>query len=212
MTGVLPDSEIRRLSTTGFFVSAFRDRVPPGADITAPRKMITPLADGEDRPKTISYGTTSYGYDMRLGTELRLFVADRVIDPKDFEPDDLTVLTVREEAPSGRFFTLPPQSFALGVSLEHFDIPRDVIGICTGKSTYARSGLYLNCTPLEPGWRGHLTLELFNASPTRLRVYVGEGIGQIVFHQAGHPCEVSYADRSGKYQDQERRVVFPIVR
>ncbi len=162
-------------------------------------EMITPFARGRRRRGRISYGVSSYGYDFRLADAFRLpdFTGMKLLDPKRM--DELHFLSV-----TGRSCKIPPNSFALGRSLEYFRIPRNVIAICQGKSTYARCGLIVNVTPLEPGWEGYLTISLVNAAPVPIRVYAGEGIGQILFLRGEGDCASSYADRSGKYQGPKK--------
>lgn len=152
----------------------------------------------------ISYGTSSFGYDLQLSpTGMKVFLSntDDVIDPKNFRESDLYDISVQSDK-TGTYYILPPFSYALGVTVETFNIPRNIVAICVGKSTYARSGLIVNTTPLEPGWRGKVVLEFANATSSPLKVYANEGIAQVVFLFGDEP-ETSYADRSGKYQDQE---------
>lgn len=162
-------------------------------------RMIEPYADLRQRIGKISYGASSYGYDFRLSDEYKIpdFRSAGKLDPKKIEQ-------IRFQDYTGRFCWIPPNSYVLGRSLEYFRIPRDVIVICQGKSTYARSGIIVNVTPLEPEWEGFITLSLVNASPVAVKVYSGEGIGQIVFVRAEEECRTSYADRKGKYQAQRQ--------
>lgn len=167
------------------------------------QNMITPCANEIYQPGKLSSGLSSYGYDITLGQEFRTinpssFSGEYVLDPKNPAPD---LLCERYIAP-GYPLILPPHGFALGVSVETFKIPRDLLVLCLGKSTYARSGLNVNITPMEPEWEGQLTIELFNATPYRLYVYPGEGIAQIIFLKADEICQRSYADKKGKYQNQ----------
>lgn len=160
----------------------------------------------------ISYGVSSYGYDIRLSPDdFRLFrhVPGKVVDPKDFRPGFLEKAKL-VYAHRGDYFIIPANSYALGVSMERFDMPPDVTAIALGKSTYARCGLIVNITPLEAKWQGYLTIEISNASTADVRVYAGEGIAQLLFFK-GNPCETSYADRAGKYQGQAAEVVLPRV-
>jgi len=152
----------------------------------------------------ISYGLSSYGYDARLGAEFKVFnnLSGAVVDPHHFDSQCFV------EAASDSHCLIPPNSFALGMTMEMFDIPRDLMVICIGKSTYARCGVVVNVTPLEPEWRGQVTIEISNTSPCPAKVYVGEGIAQFIFLKANAVCEQSYADRKGKYQDQ-RGIVLP---
>jgi len=156
--------------------------------------------------KIVSYGLSSYGYDIRLGgAEFKVFspIGAREIDPKHFNercliPAEMNVdITTR-----AWYWVIPPNSYALGVSLERFSLPNNVLGICVGKSTYARCGLVVNTTPLEPGWEGNLVLEFANNANLPIRLYVNEGIAQVIFFESDEPCLTSYADRAGKYQHQ----------
>lgn len=167
---------------------------------------IKPFEDAVKRPGTISYGVSSYGYDVRVGPEFKIFTPTpktggiAVVDPKHFT-DDLMV-TVNTDEIGTDHVIIPPNSFALCETVEFFDIPRDILVLCVGKSTYARCGLIVNVTPLEPEWRGKVTLEISNTTPLPAKVYANEGIAQFVFLKADRICEQSYADKAGKYQDQ----------
>lgn len=160
--------------------------------------MVRPFAARQNR-KGISYGLSSYGYDFRIADELHVFsgVNARIIDPK--HPDARAFTRVR-----GKSLLVPPHSFALGRSVEYFKIPRSILTICVGKSTYARCGLIVNVTPFEPEWEGFATVELSNTSPLPVRVYGNEGIAQLIFLEADEMCETSYADKKGKYQAQKK--------
>lgn len=151
--------------------------------------------------KVISYGLSSYGYDVRCSSEFKIFtnVNSTVVDPKDFDDKNFVDMNADD---SGGFVIIPPNSFALARSLEHFRIPRDILVICLGKSTYARCGIIVNVTPLNPEWEGYVTLEFSNTSPLPAKIYAHEGCAQMVFFRGDEPCEVSYADRDGKYQGQ----------
>jgi dCTP deaminase len=166
---------------------------------------IEPFAPGESRPGTISYGVTSYGYDVRVGRRFKVFtdVYGAIVDPKAFSPSAFVDI-------EGDFCVIPPNSFALAETVETFEIPRDVLAICLGKSTYARCGLIVNVTPLEPEWRGKVTIEISNTTPLPAKVYANEGIAQILFLRADAVCRVSYADKRGKYQDQ-KGLTLPFV-
>lgn len=167
--------------------------------------------EGRDRP-VISYGLSSYGYDIRLSpAEFRIFrhIPGTVVDPKCFNPDNL-VHTQLHHDDSGEYFILPAHSYGLGVALEKLSVPDNVTVICIGKSTYARVGLIANLTPAEAGWRGHLTLEFSNSSSADCRIYANEGIVQLLFLE-GEPCAVSYDTRRGKYQDQSETVTIARV-
>jgi dCTP deaminase len=160
----------------------------------------------------ISYGLSSYGYDLRLSpNEFRIFrhVPGTVVDPKNFNPANLEPAQLHQDD-SGYFFILPAHSYGLGVALERLEVPENVTVICIGKSTYARIGLIANLTPAEAGWRGHLTLEFSNSSSADCRIYANEGIVQLLFLE-GLPCEVSYETRRGKYQDQSENVTLARV-
>jgi dCTP deaminase len=160
--------------------------------------MITPFNDSQSRQGVISYGTSAYGYDMRIGDEFKIFttINSTCVDPKRFDPAAFADF-------KGEVCIIPPNSFVLATSLEYFKIPRDVLVICLGKSTYARCGLVVNVTPLEPEWEGHVTIAISNTSPLPAKIYANEGIAQIIFLQAAEVCEVSYRDKAGKYQAQK---------
>lgn len=171
--------------------------------------MITPYEEGLVREinghRIISAGVSSYGYDLRLGADgFRVFspIASSEIDPKNFDENSLIESPLKTTPDGSQYWLLPPHSYALGVTVETFNIPKNVIGLCMGKSTYARSGLIVNTTPLEPGWRGRLVLEFSNSADLPIRIYANEGIAQVTFFESDEYCEVSYADRAGKYQDQ----------
>ena len=160
--------------------------------------MIRPFAPRQVR-KGISYGLSSYGYDFRVADEFRIFTGSGggIIDPK--QPDDRLFTAVKAKT-----VLVPPHSFALARTVEYFKIPRNILTICLGKSTYARCGLIVNVTPFEPEWEGFATIELSNTSPLPVRVYANEGIAQLLFLEADEVCEVSYADKKGKYQAQKK--------
>jgi len=167
---------------------------------------IDPFANGVKRRGEVSYGLSSYGYDVRIGTRFKVFMPplsctkQLVVDPKAFSED--FVKTVDTEREKVDHILIPPNSFALGETLEFFTIPRNVLAICVGKSTYARCGIIVNVTPLEPEWCGRITMEISNTTPLPAKIYAGEGIAQILFFRAERLCEVSYADKHGKYQNQ----------
>ena len=171
--------------------------------MAAEQRMIEPFEGRQVREGVISYGVSSYGYDMRVASEFRIFtnVLNSIVDPKNFDPKSF----VEWEGP---VCVVPPNSFALARSVEYFRIPRDVMTICVGKSTYARCGLIVNVTPFEPEWEGFVTLEISNTTPLPARIYANEGLCQILFFQSDEPCETSYADRKGKYQKQQG-IVLP---
>jgi len=162
------------------------------------QRMIEPFVDGQKREGVISYGLSSYGYDARVASEFKIFtnVNSAVVDPKDFSMNSF----VERDTD---MCIIPPNSFALARTVEYFRIPRDVLVICLGKSTYARCGIIVNVTPLEPGWEGHVTLEFSNTTPLPARIYANEGAAQFLFLQGNEPCETSYADRAGKYMGQK---------
>jgi dCTP deaminase len=159
--------------------------------------MIEPFEDRQVRQGVISYGVSSYGYDMRVAREYRIFtnVLNSVVDPKAFDPKSFVEF-------EGDVCIVPPNSFALARSVEYFRIPRDVVTICVGKSTYARCGIITNVTPFEPEWEGFVTLEISNTTPLPARIYSNEGIAQVLFFKGDEPPEVSYKDKAGKYQGQ----------
>ena len=165
--------------------------------------MINPFSEKQVREGVISYGLSSYGYDLRVADEFKIFtnVNCTVVDPKNF--DERSFVTMRSDV-----CIVPPNSFALARSVEYFKIPRDVLTICVGKSTDARCGIIVNVTPLEPEWEGFVTLEISNTTPLPARIYANEGLCQILFFQSDEVCEVSYADRKGKYQKQQG-IVLP---
>jgi dCTP deaminase len=162
-------------------------------------RMIEPFADSQVRAGVISYGVSSYGYDMRVAPEFKIFtnVLSAVVDPKHFDSRSFVEF-------AGPVCIVPPNSFALARSVEYFRIPRNVLTVCVGKSTYARCGIITNVTPLEPEWEGFVTLEISNTTPLPAKIYADEGIAQVLFFTAdeGDECEQSYADKRGKYQAQ----------
>ncbi len=170
--------------------------------------MIEPFSEAQvrhdaDGARVISYGLSSYGYDLRVSSEFKVFtnVYNTVVDPKAF--DDRSFVDMDTE-----ICIVPPNSFALARSVEYFRIPRDVLTICVGKSTYARCGIIVNVTPFEPEWEGHVTLEISNTTPLPAKIYANEGLAQVVFFQGDEVCETSYADRGGKYMKQ-RGITIP---
>jgi dCTP deaminase len=175
---VMPDSWIRRMALE--------------------HGMVEPFVDRQTREGVISYGLSSYGYDARVAPEFKIFtdVDNAIVDPKEFNEKSFVERTVEV------FCMVPPNSFALARTVEYFRIPRDILVICLGKSTYARCGLIVNVTPLEPEWEGHVTLEISNTTPLPAKVYANEGVCQFLFLKGDGPPEVSYADRKGKYMRQ----------
>ena len=166
-------------------------------------RMIEPFADRQVRDGVISYGLSSYGYDMRVSDEYRIFtnINTSIVDPKNFDPTSFV-------EHKGDVCVIPPNSFVLARSVEYFRIPRNIITICLGKSTYARCGIIVNVTPFEPEWEGFVTLEISNTTPLPARIYSNEGIAQVIFLESDEVCEMSYADKKGKYQAQ-RGVTLP---
>jgi dCTP deaminase len=167
--------------------------------------MINPFADRQIREGVISYGVSAYGYDLRVADEFKIFtnVNCTIVDPKNFDERSFVEF-------KGPVCIIPPNSFALARSVEYFKIPRSVITLCVGKSTYARCGIIVNVTPLEPEWEGFVTLEISNTTPLPARVYSNEGLCQIVFFESDELCEVSYKDKKGKYQSQQG-IVLPKI-
>jgi dCTP deaminase len=154
--------------------------------------------DGQVRDGVISYGVSSYGYDIRVADEFKIFtnVYSAVVDPKEFDKDSMVDY-------KGDVCVIPPNSFALARTIEYFRIPRKVLTVCLGKSTYARCGIIVNVTPFEPEWEGYVTLEISNTTPLPARIYANEGIAQVLFFEADEECAISYADKKGKYQKQQ---------
>jgi len=192
---ILSDQELKILAEEGM-ISPFSDR----------------LVSERNGIKLLSYGLSSYGYDIRLSpSQCLLFggVQHGMCDAKDFDPEILKETELHEDE-RGRYFILPPFGYCLGVAMEYIKLPRDVTVVAVGKSTYARSGIMANITPAEAGWEGHLTLEISNCTPLFNRIYADEGICQLLFYR-GKPCGVSYQERKGKYQKQPAEVVFSKV-
>lgn len=160
--------------------------------------MIDPFVDGQVREGAISYGLSAYGYDIRVSNEFKVFtnVYNTVVDPKQFDDKSFVEIITSDVC------IIPPNSFALARTVEYFKIPRSTITLCVGKSTYARCGIIVNVTPFEPEWEGFVTLEISNTTPLPARIYANEGIAQVLFFEADEICEVSYADKKGKYQKQ----------
>jgi len=167
--------------------------------------MIDPFSDQQVRNGVISYGVSSYGYDIRVADEFKIFtnVFSAVVDPKHFDPKSMVDF-------KGEVCVIPPNSFALARTIEYFRIPRSVLTVCLGKSTYARCGIIVNVTPFEPEWEGYVTLEISNTTPLPARIYANEGIAQVLFFEADELCETSYADKKGKYQAQ-REITLPKI-
>jgi dCTP deaminase len=165
--------------------------------------MIEPFEPAQVREGVVSYGVSSYGYDIRVANEFKIFtnVFSAVVDPKHFDPRSMVDY-------EGEVCVIPPNSFALARTVEYFRVPRNVLCICLGKSTYARCGILVNLTPFEPEWEGFVTLEISNTTPLPAKIYANEGIAQVLFFEADEECEVSYADKKGKYQRQQS-IVLP---
>jgi dCTP deaminase len=174
-------------------------------DMALNHGMIAPFEEGRVRQGVISYGLSSYGYDIRVADEFKIFtnVNSTVVDPKKFDPRSF--VDVQAES-----CLIPPNSFALARTVEYFRIPRNVLTLCVGKSTYARCGIILNVTPFEPEWEGYATLEISNTTPLPAKIYANEGIAQVVFFESDTVCETSYMDKKGKYQAQHG-IVLPRV-
>jgi dCTP deaminase len=167
------------------------------------KRMIEPFSDHQVREGVISFGVSSYGYDFRVADEFKIFttVDTIIVDPKHFDPRLLVDYR-------GDICTIPPNSFALARTVEYFRIPRGVLTICLGKSTYARCGILINVTPFEPEWEGYVTLEISNTAPLPAKIYANEGIAQVLFFEGDEQCETSYADKKGKYQAQQS-IILP---
>jgi len=167
--------------------------------------MIEPFVEAQRREGCISYGLSSYGYDARVADEFKVVtnVYNTVVDPKGFDPKSFVDI-------KADVCIIPPNSFALARTIEYFRIPRDVLTVCLGKSTYARCGIIVNVTPFEPEWEGHVTIEISNTTPLPAKIYANEGIAQVLFFQSDEACQVSYRDKAGKYQAQ-RGVTLPKI-
>jgi len=167
------------------------------------KRMIEPFADRQIRDGVISFGVSSYGYDIRIADEFKIFTNgfSAIVDPKHFDSRSMVDY-------KGDICIIPPNSFALGRTVEYFRIPREVLTICLGKSTYARCGIIVNVTPFEPEWEGFVTLEISNTAPLPAKIYANEGIAQVLFFTADEQCEISYADKKGKYQAQQT-IILP---
>jgi dCTP deaminase len=168
-------------------------------------KMIDPFCEDQIGKGVVSYGLSSYGYDIRVGREFKIFtnVNTTVVDPKNF--DNQSIVDIETDVA-----IIPANSFALARTVEYFKMPNDVLAICLGKSTYARCGIIVNVTPFEPGFKGHITIEISNTTPLPAKIYANEGIAQVLFLQGDEPCEVTYADKKGKYQSQ-RGITLPRI-
>lgn len=188
---IRPDSWIRSMSLNNDMIKPFVDR------------QVRQQSNSES--KVVSFGLSSYGYDIRVSNEFKVFtnIYNSIVDPKNFRDDAFVQI-------NGDVCIVPPNSFALARSVEYFKIPRDVLTICLGKSTYARCGIIVNVTPFEPEWEGHVTIEISNTTPLPAKIYANEGIAQVLFFQSENACEVSYADRKGKYMKQ-RGITLPMI-
>jgi dCTP deaminase len=166
-------------------------------------RMIEPFTDTQVRAGVVSYGLSSYGYDVRIADEFKIFtnINSTMVDPKNFDPRSFVDF-------KGDVCIIPPNSFALARTVEYFRIPRNVLTVCVGKSTYARCGIIVNVTPFEPEWEGYVTLEISNTTPLPAKIYANEGIAQVLFFESDEVCETSYADKKGKYQAQ-RALTLP---
>jgi dCTP deaminase len=186
---ILPDSLIRKLVVEKKMIEPFADR----------------LIQEAKGKKIVSYGLSSYGYDLRVDTKFKVFtnVYNSIVDPKQFRDDAFVDI-------EGDTCIIPPNSFALAKSVEYFRIPRNVLTLCIGKSTYARCGIIVNVTPFEPEWEGYVTLEISNTTPLPAKIYAGEGLAQVLFFTSDQVCEVSYADRKGKYMKQ-MEITYPTI-
>jgi dCTP deaminase len=195
---ILNDTEIQKLAERFDMIKPFSDRL---------------VKVDQNGLKLISYGLSSFGYDIRLSpNDFYVFVGGGevdLIDPKNFDSNCLQKAELHTDE-TGEYFIIPGNSYALGVSLEYLQIPDNVLGICTGKSTYARVAQTAAITPLEPGWKGYITLEFANHSPIATKIYANEGVVQVCFHEGDRPFD-TYSDRAGKYQDQAQKVVFAKV-
>jgi len=169
------------------------------AHMAREERMIEPFAEGKAREGVISYGVSSYGYDIRVADEFKIFtnVYSVVVDPKNFDTASMVDY-------QGEVCIIPPNSFVLARTVEYFRIPRGVLTVCVGKSTYARCGIIVNVTPFEPEWEGYVTLEISNTTPLPAKIYANEGISQVLFFEGDEVCNISYADKKGKYQKQDR--------
>jgi len=187
--GLKPDTWIKQMAQDYGMIKPFEPR------------LVTRL----DRGPVISYGLSSYGYDIRVSRHFRIFtnINGSVVDPKAFDPKGLVEI-------ESDVCLIPPNSFALGLSVETFRIPDNVLALCVGKSTYARCGIVVNVTPFEPGWEGRAVLEISNTTPLPAKVYADEGIAQVLFFEADGPCQITYAGRGGKYQGQQQ-ITLPLV-
>ena len=168
-------------------------------------RMIEPFVESQARAVVVSHGVSSYGYDIRVADEFKVFtnIYNTVVDPKNFDPKSFVDI-------KADICIIPPNSFALARTIEYFRVPRDILTVCLGKSTYARCGIIVNVTPFEPEWEGHVTIEISNTTPLPAKIYANEGIAQVLFFQGDEPCEVSYREKKGKYQAQ-RGVTLPRI-
>lgn len=217
MTGIRPDTWIREQALKGMIVPFESGQVRhineqlkvTSVDMVArqPGESGFAITAEEKLKKVISYGCSSFGYDMRVSTSFKIFtnVQTVMVDPKAMDEKAFVSKTTSDH------IMIPPNSFALAVSIEKFKIPKNVLCIVLGKSTYARCGIIINVTPLEPGWEGHVTLEISNTTPLPAKIYANEGIAQVLFFESDTECETNYADRAGKYMNQRQEIVLPSV-
>lgn len=203
---ILNDFWIKEQARNNFMITPF---VPELIREVNLKNAVTPI----DKKKVISFGLSSFGYDIRLSPKqfcVFQHIPSKVVDPKRFNSDNLRSVPLHEDEDGDQYFILPAHSYGLGVALEHINIPDHVSVLCVGKSTYARCGIIANLTPAEAGWRGHLTLEFSNSSQADCRIYANEGVVQLLFFE-GEPCQTSYQSRQGKYQDQKEEVTLAKV-
>ena len=189
---ILSDKQIRALCENHGMIEPFEPKL-----VRESNPGLIRSARGDTPQKVVSYGLSSYGYDIRCAREFKVFtnINSTIVDPKNFDQRNFVEIEADE-------CIIPPNSFALARTVEYFRIPRDVLTVCLGKSTYARCGIIVNVTPFEPEWEGHVTLEFSNTTPLPAKIYAGEGCAQVLFFKGDQPCEVSYRDRGGKYQGQ----------
>lgn len=189
---ILSDVEILDLCQTHGMIEPFEPQL-----VREHKPGLIRSARGDTPQKVVSYGLSSYGYDIRCAREFKVFtnINSTIVDPKNFDPRNFVEIEADE-------CIIPPNSFALARTVEYFRIPRDVLTVCLGKSTYARCGIIVNVTPFEPEWEGHVTLEFSNTTPLPAKIYAGEGCAQVLFFKGSRPCAVSYRDRGGKYMGQ----------
>ena len=211
MSGIKPDCWIRMMAETEGMIVPFEAGQVRSRQIKGFRGSTFDDPANPPLEKIISYGTSSYGYDCRVADEFKVFTPTHsaVVDPKNL--DERTFVDVTEDVKKQGYCLVPPNSFALCRSVERFKVPTNVLCIVLGKSSYARCGIVVNVTPLEPGWEGYITIEISNTTPLPAKIYANEGIAQVLFLESDLQCNTTYADRNGKYQDQEARIYLPKV-